>query len=1218
MARSPLYDIYDPYGVLQQQAELGMLPGSYGEGRDIRLSDLMPEEEKASRLQKLANVGSSGLGAFGWLLDTPGAVVRGTLSGGPLKGLSALWESSDDRVTGRELMRQYGMVGDEDSWSNWGAGLAGEILLDPLTYLNPLSILGRGAATQGGKALAKTGVLDDLALLAKGKGQGPRAYLRGNTVDDILTDYKSLSPSRYEEARQAFNDAAEVTGENVADLLSQRAAGSMEFRLPFTKRGTQVSLTGGRLGDYAASKLDALGEFAANNKFTAPVANRLTAFFDPSVRGAVKPEAQWRNREASAKARDAVAGVKGTLAELRWNAINATRDASVDGLRSFNDRRVQNAIADLIEAQGDASRVIDSEAVDAVLNTPEWNAFYEFANDAIPQAKARADEIGLELPEFIGADSTGFFPSQAFFFPTEKLPAALASDRLTRSQKPYSSSARQLATKENQGARNLAYDLPSRRQTFRQLMSNAFDAKGNPLLQGKRLQDELLALNDDDAIKLLEQAYEDANKRTGGRMGRLQGALTDEVAGLRKRVEESTSFDPSLPDFGASGTFADTSDVGKLIAARKRLRDRKLDLVNLLRTADTQFAENGMGIFDRSAFDDIQRYLTSRAGIEANADVIRNALVGGADPVRAAAVLGGGSVSLPGAAKQLGMNSGLFAKSLRREGMNPANMSVRESLVEELKSLRPQTGVPSDDPFSRLYRTFTNAFKVGALMNPAYHNRNVYSGTFSTLTQGFADPRRLLQNSYAGFQAGRGNYEPLIAEIRNVPRYKRAGEEVLRQTPAATQKEVDEGILRQFMVDIGQNPLGEGEVIGDIFSRESPSTAMFPGEVKPEPFRLFGKGGLLYDPQRKWGEYGTVRGVDWSGVLGTRRAPTETLNPFVKLHERAGQAGENFNRLGSYVAALQAGYSPRAAAERVFRGQVNYSPEAFSAGERTLRRFVPFYSYPRGITPLIAENFLYRPGGLQGQSIRAVTRGGQGDENFFVPEHLRQSAAVPVPWSQPGEGLQRFVTNIDLPYAGVLNMFSPGIGNSAGDILMDSARKTGMNLAGQLNPAIKMLAEGLFNRQLYSGRDLSDLYSVLEQDIGPIGRPIEQAVVNLVPGGTKLNSIYRTIRDDRLTPQDRLFKIALNNLAGFKVTDVDQERTKRLAARNALNQLLESTAGAKTYENITVPEDELRTMPERDRQLYLLYRILQSDAAKAARERKAAEAQDPLAILGVQ
>ena len=123
MALSPLFDIYDPQGILQRQAEMGLLPeddeeivGAFPVRRKPRITDLMPEDEQRGLMQQLAAAGSSGLAGLGWILDTPGAMVRGALSGGLGKGLSALLETSDERVDGRELLRQYGMVGDENNW----------------------------------------------------------------------------------------------------------------------------------------------------------------------------------------------------------------------------------------------------------------------------------------------------------------------------------------------------------------------------------------------------------------------------------------------------------------------------------------------------------------------------------------------------------------------------------------------------------------------------------------------------------------------------------------------------------------------------------------------------------------------------------------------------------------------------------------------------------------------------------------------------------------------------------------------------------------------------------------------------------------------------------------------------------------------------------------------------------------------------------------------
>jgi hypothetical protein len=67
-----------------------------------------------------------------------------------------------------------------------------------------------------------------------------------------------------------------------------------------------------------------------------------------------------------------------------------------------------------------------------------------------------------------------------------------------------------------------------------------------------------------------------------------------------------------------------------------------------------------------------------------------------------------------------------------------------------------------------------------------------------------------------------------------------------------------------------------------------------------------------------------------------------------------------------------------------------------------------------------------------------------------------------------------------------------------------------------------------------------------------------------------------------------------------------------------LNDLLSTTPGVRTYENITVPEDVLRTMPAEQRQMYLLYKVIQAEAAKRARDKKKAQlSMDPLQMLGV-
>lgn len=98
-------------------------------------------------LGQLGRVGLSGVAAVGNFLDTPASMVRDILSfQNPIDNLFNPF-SSANRTGGREMLRKYGLVGQEDTYANWWGGFAAEVALDPLTWL------GAGALLKGGQAL---------------------------------------------------------------------------------------------------------------------------------------------------------------------------------------------------------------------------------------------------------------------------------------------------------------------------------------------------------------------------------------------------------------------------------------------------------------------------------------------------------------------------------------------------------------------------------------------------------------------------------------------------------------------------------------------------------------------------------------------------------------------------------------------------------------------------------------------------------------------------------------------------------------------------------------------------------------------------------------------------------------------------------------------------------------------------------------------------------
>ena len=94
------------------------------------------------------------LSGIGNTLDVPGSMVRDTLGGeNPFDQLMATWRS-DNRLSGRDLTRRWGLSGDQDTGLNAAGGVATEMALDPLTWLGVSALT---KAFRGGSVAARAG-----------------------------------------------------------------------------------------------------------------------------------------------------------------------------------------------------------------------------------------------------------------------------------------------------------------------------------------------------------------------------------------------------------------------------------------------------------------------------------------------------------------------------------------------------------------------------------------------------------------------------------------------------------------------------------------------------------------------------------------------------------------------------------------------------------------------------------------------------------------------------------------------------------------------------------------------------------------------------------------------------------------------------------------------------------------------------------------------------
>ena len=170
------------------------------------------QEPDPSFLRSLGHAGLGLAGAVGNTLDLPGSMVRDTLAGqNPFDQLLSPM-SDQNRVSGRDLIRKYGLAGKEDTWGNFFGGLGAEIATDPfvLTGLKPLGNTAKGlsqikAGTKGASTLAG-GIARGERALATGKipftkidwalGTGPKAVKAGQKLDQAYNAVRYSKPGR--------------------------------------------------------------------------------------------------------------------------------------------------------------------------------------------------------------------------------------------------------------------------------------------------------------------------------------------------------------------------------------------------------------------------------------------------------------------------------------------------------------------------------------------------------------------------------------------------------------------------------------------------------------------------------------------------------------------------------------------------------------------------------------------------------------------------------------------------------------------------------------------------------------------------------------------------------------------------------------------------------------------------------------------------------------
>ena len=315
--------------------------------------------------------------------------------------------------------------------------------------------------------------------------------------------------------------------------------------------------------------------------------------------------------------------------------------------------------------------------------------------------------------------------------------------------------------------------------------------------------------------------------------------------------------------------------------------------------------------------------------------------------------------------------------------------------------------------------------------------------------------------------------------------------------------------------------------------------------------------------------------------------------PWLETGRRLGYNIESLLRGSQHLGLTRKGFSPIQSADEIWKTHFAYN-RLTPFEKNVMRRVVPFYTFMSRNIPLQLENLTTRPGNTMPWLRLSAAR----DPNQFIPRHIAGGIAVPLGEEDPQSGQQQFLSQMGLPIEefGERFKFDQGV---------PDARNTAAAFAGALNPLIKGPIEWLFDKQLFSGRKLSDLkpQGAVDWALNPFVDDDTQGLVAQILANSPATRVFSTL--DKLSdPRKAWWQTALNLGTGLRVTDVDMPKMRAIETRGALEELLRRNPNVSQYTNFYVrPEDKLNLTPDDIEKLQLMSR-LQSNAQKHAKEQR--------------
>ncbi len=1080
----------------------------------------MTQAEQDSILQTVGSHLMSGMGYVGGLLDkyTGGRAVRGLLGGRP-RELASLLPGSD-------------MLGITDE----SQAVSGKKLLENIGAIDPgddswTATLG-GMATE--MALNPTtymsfgagGALTDAGQLAAKIGAKAGSFSEG------LTGLSALTPEAMA--------AAGKLGINTADVLNQPLHGIAAIHLPFTSPSSGAILGAGQGG---ADLLSGIGQGAS----AISKATGASKILDPLNQYAVQPALRYGRSLFDSS----VAGATSELGQKFAPAMVAARDAADESLRG--------GYAPLIR-QAESGGVLDSGselrgAMEGNFTGPLQPAIQDLAphvNDPLAGVQAKLAYEGAPVQNMTETN------------PLTGETAGFAHRRQTFLDKATGGSEQQLFPTEL-SALGPRKDVL---QNFPGLTQGINDASVNPLISGVE------ARLPPGQLPSLPQRAAILREMHGGftpQMEQEVAKLLPQQAALNGRQAESAAAEAlaQLPRSkqlqGLALTAEDTAKIQD--AAAKALTPAEQQQLQLLDRFNQSFpqaeymgkldparADKGIPLFANNPIEDAIKTGKALNMKAAALPAIKNILAEAAVPFDQAG---------PGAVR---MSSDLLGQ-LGHTDLDTATQRMLERFTANGKLGQtdgPQAmtdlAIPSDvlKDVTRFSQGHMDAGEAAPLVKAmdwvtnltkswqtspwlGFNVRNFMSGQFMNWVKdtgdaryGAMDPRRITEPIMAAQKIMRGETAEGASEL---PWFRGQGMNDEQASKAFADLLYKHRVLAPGGTSMGSDVMGVEASAGRL-------KQLIPGV---EPFEGYG-------PLLKQAIPTSLEQANPLAVAGVGGYTTD-VNSLMKSAREISGSVDDTNRISAMWGRMSQGYEPGAAATDVRAMHVDY--EKLTPFERqVMRRVIPFYSYHRGIVPAVLQELAERPAGAAGQLAMQTHNLRAADPDSFIPEYLGGGLAVPL--GKENDGTQSFLTRLDTPSEAA---FDP-VGHGVQDTLQ--------GLLGQTNPLIKGPLEYATGKQFFSGRDLADLYP-------RTGSAVADQILMNSPASRAL-----TTAGQLFDPRKSILDKALNIGTGIKISDVDMDKQRDLAARELISEGLRGQEGVGRFESFYARpgDDKSQLTPE--------------------------------------